>query len=254
MLPTIFIIPFLIIFFSCGKDEVNCVSLENTLKQHPHLTDLEIFLSTSEAGNDFIENCNSYYDEMESLVNKGCINDLNIDSVSMYRNTICGGPLVGIWHVLSFKNYDSPDCSGPYSDMVDTVHWNYGSRLRLILNFNVNNVTQKIVGSYSGQELCSMGLGTMEQDTCNTFVGSIPIDSLCETRGGVFSTTNDSCNYDILLSSMDYKIDQNEITFTIFSDTNSVDVLNGYWNINNGSLLNISIYNTTTCIEISASK
>ena len=250
----IVIIALSILFSSCGKNAVDCITLENDLSLHPHIADLDIFLSMSEAADDFIENCHSYYDEMESMVDRGCFDGWNADTVSAYRNSICGGPLAGVWRISSLKTYDSPECAGPYTNMVDTVAWNYGSRLGLFLEFTLDEAIQRIIGSYSGPELCSMGLGTITGDTCDTFIGGIPIDSLCTMGGGVYSTGSDSCNYNILISTMNYVISADGITLISFAGTDSVEVFNGSWGINNGTSLNMAVSDSNSCIEITASK
>ena len=248
------IIALLIIFFSCGKEAIDCVTLENQLSHHPHIADLDNFTSTTMVADDFIENCHSYYDEIESILDKGCNTGWNTDTVSIYRNSICGGPLTGVWQGSESKTFDSPDCNGPYTNMIDTLAWQYGSRLGLFIEFTLDQAIQTILGSYSGPELCSMGLGTMTGNTCNTFIGEFPIDSLCTLNGGVYSTVSDSCNYDILISTMTYVINNDDITLISFADTDSAYVFTGSWDINNGTSLNLSVSSSNSCIEIIASR
>ena len=248
------IIVLLIIFFSCEKEAVDCLTLENQLSHHPHIADLDNLISSSLVADNFIENCNSYYDEMESILDKGCINGWNTDTVSIYRNSICVEPLTGLWQISASKTFDNPDCNGPYKNIIDTLAWQYGSRLRLFIEFTLDQTIQTLLGSYSGPELCSMGLGTITGDTCNTFIGGISIDSLCTMNGGLYSPVSDSCYYDIFISTMTYSINDDNITLISFADTDSAYAYTGSWNINNGTLLNLSVSSSNSCIEIIASR
>jgi len=249
-----FLISLLVILSSCNKNTVNCIDLENELNEHPHIDDLDIYLSGSETGDDFIENCYSYYDQVKNIIDKGCLSDLNSDSISVYRKSVCDAHIGGLWTISYSKRYKNSDCTGPYSNLVDSVAWKYGSRMKIYLELKKDKFIQKIIGSYSGNELCSMGLGTIDGDSCYTFIGGISVDSLCTIGGGSYSAVSDSCNYDILISSEDYLIDGYEIIISSSSGTDYVEEFIGSWSIVNGDYLNITASNSASCIKISASR
>jgi len=82
------------ILFTIGcedEDEaVDCEALLTTLQEHPFTDDLNTLMTTFEFPDSYVTNCNAFYDEVQSMIDKGCdFEDWNADSVTAVRNESC---------------------------------------------------------------------------------------------------------------------------------------------------------------------
>ena len=76
----------------CEDDEaaVDCEALATTLGEHQYMDDLNTLITTFEFPDNYVTNCNAYYDELQSMIDKGCdFGDWNADTVTAMRNEMC---------------------------------------------------------------------------------------------------------------------------------------------------------------------
>jgi hypothetical protein len=82
------------ILFTIGcEDEaeaVDCEALATTLSEHQYNDDLNTLMTTFEFPANYVTNCNAYYDELQSIIDKGCdFGDWNADTVTAFKNEMC---------------------------------------------------------------------------------------------------------------------------------------------------------------------
>ena len=110
-----------------NEDEViDCNALATTLSEHSYLDDLDSFMTTMEYPETYLTNCNAYYDELQSLVDKGCYDILGwtADSITAMRNEMCDTTstevetIIGTWTLSAVCTFaDTTDCTGECTDV-----------------------------------------------------------------------------------------------------------------------------------------
>jgi len=167
----------------------------------------------------------------------------------------------GSWNVTSQLEYENSGCTGTYESFLDTLNTTWGDdAVTYSLVFDNMQVTNRLELSLSDQALCNAvteGEGAIDAsgDSClisyNSYSFGYSLDSLCIIfLDGTYSTGN--CNV-VESGIFDYETDENTITFTEYTGTDSSETTIGTWEVNN-NVLTITTSDDSSCSVISASK
>jgi len=167
----------------------------------------------------------------------------------------------GSWNVTSQLEYENSGCTGTYESFLDTLNTTWGDdAVTYSLVFDNMQVTNRLELSLSDQALCNAvteGEGAIDAsgDSClisyNSYSFGYSLDSLCIIfLDGTYST--DNCNV-VESGIFDYETDENTITFTEYTGTDSSETTIGTWEVNN-NVLTITTSDDSSCSVISASK
>ena len=162
--------------------------------------------------------------------------------------------LIGLWTVTAYEDYEGTTCSGTPDWTLDSMSAIFGDDLSLTMDFTADENTMSMSASLSAEALCSMMSGTLDGDSCGFsfygFSANVSLDEICLGMEGTYA--NSSCAI-TQSETRSYSTEDDEITFTYATGTDSAEVETGTWSIS-GDVLIMSVAGDSSCTNYTLSK
>jgi hypothetical protein len=163
--------------------------------------------------------------------------------------------LIGLWTVTAYEDYEGTTCTGTPEWTLDSMSAMFGGDLTLTMDFTADENTMSMSASLSADALCSMMGGTLDGDSCgfsySGYSANIPLDTICivEMEG---TYANSSCAI-TQSETRSYSTEDDAITITYATGTDSAEVATGSWSISD-DILTMSIAGDSSCTNYTLSK
>ena len=157
--------------------------------------------------------------------------------------------LIGTWSVTSYRNYETPDCTGDYESGLDSLQAQLGAGAEMNLSVTADSLDIGFSVTMTDEELCALMNGTVDGGSCSTDYMAVNLSDFCSDTsffGGTYSS--DGCTMSGGGDAFAYTVDGNAITLTVEGEINT-----GEWSITDNTL-DLFFGGDSGCIDVTGTK